>query len=401
MQHIDDFIIHRFRGLRDLKIEKLGQINLFVGNNNSGKTSVLEALSIYCDPLNWRKWYEVGFVREVPNSPLQSILIDQLIWLFPQKGNAKDKDKELFESSEILLTASGSFPIGKVTAAQERVSRMARTPSWNIKLGEEGLQIDDDVMQYREEEIEGLKIHVSAFENGKQISTTQAENVVAETLAFYENRDTPPVRLSKRPIQEIPTLPTQFVNPFSHRSSALLPSLWSEVVEADLKTETVDLLRFFDPGIQEVDIILPTARRQDISVKHAKLGRAPLSTFGDGLRRVFTLATTIPRVKGGLLLVDELETAIHTRALEKTFDWLIKACIHNNVQLFATTHSLEALDAVIEVARDSADLVVYRLQQDKEQTNANRFDKDMIIRLREELGQEVRLHHYLISLRNC
>jgi len=40
MKHIDELRIDKFRGLRDLKIEGLGQVNLFVGNNDSGKTSV-------------------------------------------------------------------------------------------------------------------------------------------------------------------------------------------------------------------------------------------------------------------------------------------------------------------------------------------------------------------------
>jgi len=377
MQHIDDFTIHRFRGLRDLKIEKLGQINLFVGNNNSGKTSVLEALSIYCDPLNWRKWYEATSTREVPNSPSRSSLIDRLIWLFPQSGNASDKASR--ENTEIAFSATGSFPLEKVSATYEKFSRtMGASSLWEDVKSVDGSELFEEV------DAEGVKVYVSAFLDGKRPSEIQIDNRVTETLIFSYNG------IQSLGKQQVSVLPTQIITPFSHRSSALLPSLWSEVVEADLKTETIELLRFFDSGIREIDIIAPTVRRQDISVKHAKLGRAPLSTFGDGLRRVFTLATTIPRVKGGLLLVDELETAIHTRALEKTFDWLIKACIHNNVQLFATTHSLEALDAIIEVARDSADLVVYRLQQDKEQTNANRFDKDMIIRLREELGQEVR-----------
>lgn len=54
MNHIDEFEIGQFRGLRNLKIEGLSQINLLVGSSNSGKTSVLEAMSIFCDPLNWR-----------------------------------------------------------------------------------------------------------------------------------------------------------------------------------------------------------------------------------------------------------------------------------------------------------------------------------------------------------
>lgn len=90
------------------------------------------------------------------------------------------------------------------------------------------------------------------------------------------------------------------------------------------------------------------------------------------------------------MLIDELETSIHTKALEKTFAWLVNACISNDVQLLATTHSLEALDAILEVSREQTDFVIYRLQQDKEQTKAIRFDKEMTLRLREELGMELR-----------
>lgn len=81
MQHINEFTIHRFRGVQDVKLEELGQINLLVGVNNSGKTSVLEALSIFCDPLSPRKWSSVAVQRETSSSLSR---IDRLLWLFPQ-----------------------------------------------------------------------------------------------------------------------------------------------------------------------------------------------------------------------------------------------------------------------------------------------------------------------------
>ena len=108
------------------------------------------------------------------------------------------------------------------------------------------------------------------------------------------------------------------------------------------------------------------------------------------MRRVFTLATAIPRVRNGFLLIDELETSIHVEALERTFGWLVKACIDNNVQLLATTHSLEALDATKDVSRNVDNFVVYRLQQEESKTIAKRFDKAKVLQLREELGQELR-----------
>src|SRR5947209_3043613 len=81
MKHIDEFTIHAFRGLRDVKLEKLGQINLLVGDNNSGKTSVLEALFLFHDPLARWTWRDVISSREIDASDVGRD--KQLIWLFP------------------------------------------------------------------------------------------------------------------------------------------------------------------------------------------------------------------------------------------------------------------------------------------------------------------------------
>ena len=41
--------IGSYRGLRNLTMENLGQINIIIGENNSGKTSILEATHRYHD----------------------------------------------------------------------------------------------------------------------------------------------------------------------------------------------------------------------------------------------------------------------------------------------------------------------------------------------------------------
>lgn len=43
---IGNFSIEHFRSLRQLKIEGLGMVNLITGRNNTGKSSILEALRI-------------------------------------------------------------------------------------------------------------------------------------------------------------------------------------------------------------------------------------------------------------------------------------------------------------------------------------------------------------------
>ncbi len=275
-----------------------------------------------------------------------------------------------------MLSAAGDLPLKRVSASYEKFTQIISGKS---------PRTEETVYEDRDVEVEGIKIHVATDIRPIQPSLFEDDDASKAVLVFSDY-----IPLSEPNRQRLLALPVQVVNPSSHRLSGLPLRLWSEVVEADLKSETIELLRFFDPDIQEVDIILPIRRSTTVSVKHNKLGRAPLSTFGDGLRRVFTLATAIPMASNGLLLIDELEIAIHTRALEKTFDWLVKACIQNNVQLFATTHSLETVDAVLEACDGSVDLVGYRLQKGHEETTATRFDKELLKQLREELGLEVR-----------
>jgi AAA15 family ATPase/GTPase len=44
---LDSLLIRNFRALENFEVSKLGRVNLIVGKNNSGKSSVLEALRIY------------------------------------------------------------------------------------------------------------------------------------------------------------------------------------------------------------------------------------------------------------------------------------------------------------------------------------------------------------------
>ena len=44
MSLLERIIINNFRGFNSLEINKLNQINLFIGKNNSGKSSILESI---------------------------------------------------------------------------------------------------------------------------------------------------------------------------------------------------------------------------------------------------------------------------------------------------------------------------------------------------------------------
>jgi len=102
---IDSLTIHRFRGLEELTLEGTGRINLLVGDNNSGKTSVLEALAIYDQPLDELAWLSTARRRVQGFASISRI--EALKWLFPH-GKQSAEDEEGFFKGELSISGTGS-----------------------------------------------------------------------------------------------------------------------------------------------------------------------------------------------------------------------------------------------------------------------------------------------------
>ena len=102
------------------------------------------------------------------------------------------------------------------------------------------------------------------------------------------------------------------------------------------------------------------------------------------------MGVSLATARGGILLIDEIESAIHAAALGTTFQWLQKTCLDLDVQVFATTHSLEAVDALISADSNAEGLMVFRLERQDERVRVKSFSPDRLRVLREELGQEIR-----------
>ena len=121
MRHLESITIHQFRGLRDIKLDNLGQVNLLVGINNSGKTSVLEALSIYCHPLDIRVWLSTARQREQENIVSLTPILDSLRWLFTHHS-LTNQDQYIKET--ILISSQGEFPIKTMKASYQEMEEI-------------------------------------------------------------------------------------------------------------------------------------------------------------------------------------------------------------------------------------------------------------------------------------
>ncbi|MBO1351003.1 MAG: AAA family ATPase [Hormoscilla sp. GUM202] len=369
MKNLENLTIHSFRGLQEIGLESLGQINLFVGVNNSGKTSVLEAISTYCRPLDPLAWLNTAWRREIKSS--RKPQLEALKWLFPQNSTVEE-----FYQGETHISGDGKFPVRESKAIYREFEGIDPYPD----------RMESDIEYEETQTVRGAELEMKAKLSESQLSLfDKQQDELSETFQIWENKG-----FVNRGSSSKIELPVETVTPVSHRIEKLQMESLSKATFHELKQDVIKLLQVMDPGIIDLDVLYDPGGTPRLYINHKQIGRSPLSAFGDGVRRLLYIASTLVKVRGGVLLIDELETAIHTLALKPALSWLVQACQQMEVQLFATTDSLETVDELLSASETIADLVLYRLYPRESQTKLIRNDRERLKRLREELGKEVR-----------
>lgn len=79
------------------------------------------------------------------------------------------------------------------------------------------------------------------------------------------------------------------------------------------------------------------------------------------------------------------------KLFEILFQHLCRFVKKNNVQLFMTTHSLEAIDVLLEDCKEHLDdTVIYHIRKGEDKTIAKRYGGNKLLNLRNETGFDVR-----------
>lgn len=369
MPKLSNITIGGFRGLRDLRLRDLGKVNLLVGPNDSGKTSILEALAIFCRPLDLRVWIDAAWRREAMLNPEDSFFLS-LEWMFPH-GRSEGGP---FVSGEVVISGSGAFPVRQARATYKPITRFRARAAGN---GDGA----DDIDQAQLEQ-PGAHIQLTA--------TAVSDSAEREQRRTYDLWEGDPLVLQEQ--DGSLALPISTVTAVSHRVEQQQLQGLSEVTLRGLKSQFISLLSSLDSQILDVQILSPKGKRPVIYIDYRNAGLLPLTALGDGIRRALMIALQLNSAGGGVLLIDEIESSLHVTALGTLFSWLVKSCEKLDVQLFATTHSLEAVDAMIQAESENLNVIAgYRLERLEERVEARRLDGQLLFRLREERGLDVRL----------
>jgi hypothetical protein len=356
IEHLD---ITAFRGLRHLKLEKLGRVNLLVGLNDSGKTSLLEAVALMSRPLEPIWWLRLAYQREPSRLPLRRLSrVERIRWLFPPS------DRPEFARAEVVINAEGRIPIKSMTARFKQVIAV-RTPPDLMGV----LEADSEY------ETPGAELQIDFHEAGQ--SRTHSFTLWQKEVVHSSDQE------STGPHCEV-------VLPYHHWMPTGPIRGYSQARLEGTSEDLTTLLSLLDPDIRGLEILQPE-EEPVLYVTHATHGPVPLNVYGDGIRRALLLAESVVKAKGGLLLIDEIETGIHVSALGGVYSWLVRACRDLDVQLFVTTHSLEAIDALLAAdTTPEEDVVAFKLGRQGGQSTVKRYGEDQLKWMRFERGLEVR-----------
>ena len=137
---------------------------------------------------------------------------------------------------------------------------------------------------------------------------------------------------------------------------------YSEIVRENCKEELTDAINLILPGVEGLEILTNRTGESYLSATTADGARLPLHDLGGGVVRLYRLMLSFFASRDGILLADEMENGIHHFALKEVWVRARQWIREWNVQLVATTHSHECIDAAVEAYADAPeDLSIHKL----------------------------------------
>ena len=340
--HYKDLTIRNFRGIKDLTLPELGRVNLLAGKNNTGKSSVLEAVRLHAQNGDRLAIYGILRLRDGNIGP----------WEYTSDYVEPDSAYELSTLFRGFPTLADEFrPI--------RISARGKSSDMKLKL-DVGWELDKRDAGDRRI----LSGDITPLPSGPddvpvlRVATGTGFNVYLLEAFINPFRH----QVSHGPtIKEL--VPCQMVSSNSGRSMYGIGRLWEKIALTDYERNVVDALRILDENIEGFSVIGQGRSRAMVRAKSID-HPVPLSSFGDGMNRMLRIMLSLVNARGGVLLVDEFENGLHYSAQIDAWRMVFKLARDLDVQVFATTHSWDAISAFQKAAGECEDAgVLIRLNR--------------------------------------
>ena len=323
---ISSIHIEGFRGFECFDMGDLGRINLLVGTNNSGKTSLLEALHLLTSQADPRALWHVLWRRG-------ERAIERT---HPSESGLPEVDvSHLFTGHEFHLRSA--FNLSATNQKPER--------SLNVEVGELS-EKERGSIRLPGGSVPKLGLRLKGHPRPRVglIPLSTSGTLSSDSL------DVP--RRTRMPQSSDDTARVQYITTEAMDGDELV-KMWNAIALTPDEDLVLSTLACLDPDIERIASQSSsqywggTTNRSGFIVKHRRFENpVPIGSLGDGIWRLFSLAIAITQCRGGVLLVDEIDTGLHHTAMSDMWKLIIYAAQRFDVQVFATTHSSDCVNSL-------------------------------------------------------
>lgn len=310
--------IERFRCFEDTRIEGFKAINLIGGQNNAGKTALLEALLLAAFP-HPRAIHLLRVFREESEELLKSAPSKVWNFLFFEQ----EKERPFVISSGKRTRLEVGFANGKVPKLAERYFGL-----------EEGVKFKNLLL-------DKLPPNSALHFHGRSGANTSDE---IDFLLIVDNEgDLGSLGTTGYSPEILPFLHTR-----RFRNQKSVASLFSEIREQGKESRFMAMLKLLDARIEGAEIDSPGGEPL-LKLKSSDGVSVPSNLFGDGVRRMIEVMLVLLSSQESVILIDEIENGLHYSKHREVWKYLLLLAIQNGCQLFATSHSFEMIKAFSEI----------------------------------------------------
>ena len=345
---LSELTIENFRGIQKVSFEDMRRLVLLTGNNNVGKSSVLEAVFFMMDHLSPDSFTRMNGFRGL-SMPANGVgLWEPLFYQMDPNNTIRIQATR----GEDTLALSYSKDDSYIPALKEGIPKNVAGSFQSSAKRSYTLRFDFSV--------EGS---VDYSEVGHY---TTSENGILREIAD-DNGDKQLMQLTY----------TSFVNNnFVRTDRAILDRMGKAEINGE-KSKLIGFLQRIDPSISDIVTLSINGIPQLFINTNRKL--LPVQFSGDGINKLLYIVLSIMDAKNGILLIDEIDTGFHYSMYKDLWKIVSDVSRDYNCQVIASTHSYENIMGAVDGVKDCPkDFSFYRMGYDKDGLKAFRSSYDLL-----------------------
>lgn len=299
-KHIKKLGIKNFKRFADFEVDNLGQFNLIVGDNNTGKTSFLEALLFDWEKHVWEMLWHLDYTFFNRNPSQDDTVINNLFQNWRILCN-NIQHSEYGEGIRIWID-EWSCIIHFLNDGDLQFLNQIEVESWH--------QLSD-LKHFL------YKVYNKNRKHSDQVTTTLQK------------------RNSKLVLDYHPFIP------FGNGYNSDLIKFFSQKIDISRakRITFIQNLKTFIPKVDDVRIGNNTINIYE----EGRETPMPLFTYGEGANKLFRILCEIAMNEGKRLMIDEIDAGIHYGRFKDFWTTIMKMAKAYDVQIFATTHNQECI----------------------------------------------------------